>query len=186
MAEKNYLIRDTDVTNTGDIPPARTPVKAAPPSGDEPIDQPGGNQYGGNTNNTNTAPAAAQPNPASSVDVTQPNATKTVSDMLANGSLVNSPYYQQILANQQKLIALRAQPTYVNKRGETVNGMKDQDGRIRSGLKAVIENLAQPRQIRNWGDFGGMLAGGAGAGVAGAIVPEWNEQADRQREITAS
>jgi hypothetical protein len=182
MAEKNYLIRDTDVTNTGDIPPVRTPVKAAPPSGDESIDQPGGNQYGGN-NNTNTAPAAAQPNPASSVDVTQPNATKTVSDMLANGSLVNSPYYQQILENQQKLIALRAQPTYVNKRGETVNGMKDQDGRIRSGLKAVIENLAQPRQIRNWGDLGGMLAGGAGAGVAGAIAPEWNEQADRQREI---
>jgi hypothetical protein len=184
MANQNYYQRQNDQQpngflvrgNTENDPPVRGKTPA--PTGDEPTaDQP--QNYGGNTEPTQ--PAA--PGPAANVDVTAPDVTQQVSDMIASGNLQRSPYYPQILANQQKLIALRAQPTYVNKKGETVRGMKDQNGRLQSGLRALVERLAHMGPTPDWGSFAAGLAGGAGAGVAGAIVPEWDEWSDRNREI---
>jgi hypothetical protein len=163
----SYLTRGEN-----DPPPART--KAPPSTGDETIDQPGGENYGGNI---------PEQTGFREIDVTKRSVTDEVSRMISDGSLMRSPYYQQILENQQKLIALRANPTYVNKRGETVRGLKDQDGRMQSGLKAVVDRLSKPVATPDWASFGGYLAGGATAGVAGAVVPEWNEHADRNREI---
>jgi hypothetical protein len=148
-----------------DVPP---PGRTAPAAGDEPVGDNTG--YGGNTQ---------QPPP----DVSGPSVTDQVSTLLSNGTLMDSPYYQQILQNQQKLIALRAQPTYVNKHGQTVQGMKDEDGRLQSGLKAAVERLAHMGPVTNWTQLAAGVSGAAGAGVAGAIVPEWNEYADRDREI---
>jgi hypothetical protein len=184
MAQPNfYTKRQTDtpqnfLSRDGDQPKR---IKAPQPTGEETVDNSGTN-YGGNVDddplsNIQTLGGVQQ------IDISQPDVTQQVSNMIANGSLMRSPYYAKILENQQKLIALRAQPTYVNKRGETVPGMKDQDGRLQSGLKAVVERLSRMGPTPDWGSLAAGVAGAASAGVAGAIAPEWNEWADRNREI---
>lgn len=125
-------------------------------------------------------PAASSPQQNPMTDL---STVKKVSDALANGSLMNSPLMQQIAANQAKLISLKMQPTYIDRSGKTVNGMKDMDGRWKSGLRAMLENLAQPGQTRDWGSLLAKVSGSISAGVTGAIVPEWDENVDRLREI---
>ena len=100
-----------------------------------------------------------------------------------SGALSGNPYFDKIRENQAKLIALRGMPTYVNKKGETVRGMRDEDGRLQSGLKALVARLATMGPTPDWGSFGAGLAGAASAGVTGAIMPEWNEWAERERQM---
>lgn len=107
-----------------------------------------------------------------------------LSDSITNGSLQRSPYYQELLKTRDALIALKTQPTYVNKKGETVNGMEDKNGRLKSGLQAALERIGSYRGgFRSWGDVAGMLASGAGAGVGGAINSSWDEYQQRDNEI---
>lgn len=124
-------------------------------------------------------PSAPQPNQNPMTDLSTVN---KVSDALANGSLMNSPLMQTIAANQAKLISLKMQPTYV-KNGKTVNGMQDKNGRWKSGLRAMLENLSQPGDTRDWGGLLAKVSGSISAGVTGAIVPQWDENVDRLREI---
>lgn len=128
-------------------------------------------------------PAKGPPAPVFS---NEPSTLDSIGEMIRTGSLNNSPYMQQIAANYQKLIALRAQPTYVNKKGETVQGMEDQDGRWQSGLKALVAGLAEQYgngPVRDWNEFYARLGGSIGGGIGGAIAPEWNEWAERGRQI---
>lgn len=127
----------------------------------------------------------------------QPSVIDKTAELIKNGSLINSPYYQQILANQTKLTSLKMQPSYtkmkdgnpvLGKDGKpvVVQGMEDKDGRIQSGLKGLVAGLANFNQggpVRDWNDFSARLTGTIVRGVGGTIVPEWNEIADRQNEI---
>jgi hypothetical protein len=90
--------------------------------------------------------------------------------------MTSAQMFQQILANQAKITALKTQPT------------KDANGRFKSGLRALAEGLGKafdPRagMIRNWGDFGVRLAGAGTQGAMGAILPDWDENADANRQI---
>lgn len=129
------------------------------------------------------APAAAPGQAPPATQPLDPTVINRVGDMMANPALMNSPMYQQIADNRNKLIALKMQPTYVNKKGETVQGVQDKNGRLQSGLKAFLGNLAQPGQVRDWSDLLAKVSGSISAGVTGSIVPEWDENNDRLREI---
>lgn len=100
-----------------------------------------------------------------------------------SGALSGNPYFDKIRENQTKLIALRAMPTYTNDKGEVKEGMKDKDGRLQSGLKALVARLATMGSTPDWNSLLSGAAGAASAGIAGAIAPEWNEWAERSRQM---
>jgi len=106
-------------------------------------------------------------------DFTAPDKTRQISDLLASGAL-NSPYFERIRQNQAKLIQLETMPVV------------DANGRGKSGLKALVEKLAEsfdPRYpVRGMGDVYARLTGAVVSGAGGAIVPEWDERADIERE----
>lgn len=76
---------------------------------------------------------------------------------------------------------LETQETLINTMPET-----DQNGRVKSGLRAALEGLAQmfdPRygSVKDWGDLAARAAGGVGRGIGGAINPAWDEKADKEK-----
>jgi hypothetical protein len=116
---------------------------------------------------------------------------------------ITAPYLAQIEANRKKIDALKTMPV-TNKQGDTNSGWEifatkddpkgekarkdytDQDGRVKSGLKAFVAALAsnpQLRNVRSWGDLAAGLAYAGGAGVGGAINSSWNEQQKRSQAI---
>ncbi len=186
MADKSKKNLADMITQRGGLamPMANDPVKddprrmKIPADLSDPIDQAQGGMVGAPPQSDPSQPQVGQfSNDPTNVD--------KAGAMMSGNTLLGSPIYQQILQNQQKLIALKAQPTYVNKRGETVAGMKDEDGRWQSGLKGLVAGLAEnfSSPVRDMNDFYARLSGGISRGVGGAIVPEWNEHAERQREI---
>lgn len=115
------------------------------------------------------------PQPGQSVPT--PDQVKDVANNIANPEL--SQHLQDLRA---RMIALQAPPTYVDKYGNTVSGSKDTNGRLRSGLKGMLSGLAQGGPVRDWADVLGNISRGIAAGATGAIVPEWDENIEREQE----
>lgn len=157
--------------------PVRPGTAAEPDAGFVPVDTRGGQP---------TSPTTMQP-----AKLSVPVFSNAPSPTDELGSLINTPLsrlpsFQRAMDARQKRIALEAMPTYTDSKGKVQQGMQDHDGRLQSGLKGLVQGMAENFSgggVRDWNDFAGRLTGTIGRGIGGAIVPEWNEWQERSQEI---
>lgn len=138
-----------------------------------------------------TPDASATPPARRPVDLSNPLAPSNPLDQNSKipeliAASANSNILPTILTAREK--RLKAQEDRFTTQETLINGMPvtDQNGRVKSGLRAALEGLAEmfdPRygSVKDWGDLAARAAGGVGRGIGGAINPAWDEKADKEK-----
>lgn len=116
-------------------------------------------------------------NPDPYVQGVQSAGESKIPELIATGA--NSRILSTIIEAGKK--KLETQETLINAMPD-----HDENGRVKSGLRAALEGLAEmfdPRYglVKDWGEFGARAAGAAGRGIGGAINPAWDEKADKEK-----